>query len=98
MRYGIIKAEARALENPKIEPSEVKNMKKNIMKKLANLAVKFAEMNLSHLLVKGKKAFKNNNLRALVVIRGRLEARRKTCFASLPRITTKVNNYIHLQQ
>lgn len=65
MKYGIIKAEARALENPKIEPSEVKNMKKKIMKKFADLAEKFGEMNLLHLLDKCKKTFKNKHLASI---------------------------------
>ena len=96
MKYGIIKAEARALENPKIEPSEVKNMKKKIMKKFADLAAKSEEMKFLDLLLKGKKAFKNNNLQALVKAHGSVEALRKTCFSTLPCAFTKVNKNIGL--
>ena len=96
MRYGIITAEARALENPKIEPSEVKNMKKKIMKKFADLATTFGEMNLSHLLAKGKKAFKNKHLSRDRLRYGRVEALRKTCFSTLPYLSLSVNKYNYL--
>lgn len=91
-------AEARALENPKIEPSEVKNMKRNIMKKLASLAVKFGETNLSNLLIKGRNSFKNRHLQSMVKRCGWLEALRKTCFSSLPQRFTIVNKNNYLYQ
>lgn len=91
-----MKTETRALENPKTEPSEVKNMKKKIMKKLANLEAKCGDVCRFVVQIKGKKTFKNNNLMRLVKRRGRLEALRETCFPSLPRRFTKVNSYKYL--
>lgn len=91
-----MKAEARALENPKTEPSEVKNMKKKIMKKLANLEEKCWDACRFVVQIKDKKPFKNNNLTHLVKRCGRLEALLETCFPSLPHRFTKVNNYKYL--
>ncbi|OCH55054.1 hypothetical protein A6E08_20880 [Vibrio lentus] len=64
-------------------------MKKKIMKK-------FGEMNLLHLLDKGKKSFKNNNLLSISFRCGRVEALRKTCFPTLPHLKLIVNKFKYL--
>lgn len=71
-------------------------MKKKIMKKFADLATKFGEMNLLHLLAKGKKALKNKNLALISSRYGRVEALRKTCFSTLPYRELIVNKYNYL--
>jgi hypothetical protein len=71
-------------------------MKKKIMKKFADLAEKFGEMNLLHLLDKGKKAFKNKHLVVISFRCGRVEALRETCFSTLPHLKLIVNKFNHL--
>ena len=71
-------------------------MKKKIMKKFADLAGKFSEMNLLYLLDKSKKAFKNKYLVAISFRYGRVESLRKTCFSTLPYLKLIVNKFNHL--
>ncbi|UTZ44684.1 hypothetical protein [Vibrio campbellii] len=68
-------------------------MKKKIMKKFADLAAKFDDVNS---LMKGIKTFKNKNLHVMVKLCGRLEALRKTCCSSLPQSLTIGNKYNYL--